>query len=84
MKTTKYDLATTAVIVCPAEPFTREATFHTSSGSSYIGGSNVSSTLGIHIPNGSTLQLVIPPNDPLYAASNSTSTLIVLEPGNVD
>ena len=84
MKTTKFNLTTTAVIVCPAEPFTRQSTLHTSSGSSYVGGSDVSSTVGVHIPNGNTLQLTIPANEALYAASNSTSTLVVLDPGTVD
>lgn len=84
MKTTKFDLTTTAVVVVPAEPFSRQTSLHTSTGSSYIGGSTVSSTTGLHIPNGNTLQLTIPANETLYGVSNATSTLIVLDPGTVD
>lgn len=81
MKSTAVTVSTTATLVVPADNQNRNIHLHSGTGSVYIGGSNVTSSTGLHLPNGSTLSLFVPTNETLYAITgSSTQTMIVLTP----
>lgn len=86
MKSTKYTVETTAVKIAAAEPFTRTIYVHTTSGSIYLGGATITDTAnGVHVPNGNTLEVLIPANETLYAIDGGGgATVVVLESGAVD
>lgn len=81
MKNTAYTITTTPSLIIPADNKTRTVVLHSGTGSVYIGNGNVTSSNGVHLQNGTTLQLVIPDNETLYAVTAAASqTLITLTP----
>jgi hypothetical protein len=47
----------------------------------HVGGSNVTSTTGLTITNGSQFEFVLPPQNSLYGVTTSgTHTMIILQP----
>ena len=81
MKSVAHTVTTTATLVCAADDQNRTVYIHSGTGSVYIGGSNVTSSTGIHLPNGTTMQLFIPAKETLYAITASASqTMITLTP----
>jgi hypothetical protein len=65
-------------VIVNLDNVTQYVTLH-SKGATYIGGSSVTSTSGLHIENGDTVNLTIPEGCDLWAITNSgTHTLAVL------
>jgi len=81
MKSFATTVTTTPTLIVPADNINRTVYLHTGTGSVYIGGSDVTSTDGVHLQNGTTIQLFIPLNETLYAVTSASSqTLITLTP----
>lgn len=81
MKTTAHTVSTTPVLVIPADNKDRTCYLHSGTGSVYIGDSAVTSSTGVHLPNGTTMELHVPFNETLYAVTAQASqTMIVLTP----
>lgn len=81
MKSIATTVTTSATLIVSADNKERTVYLHSGTGSVYIGGSNVTSSTGLHLPNGSTLEMVIPINETLYGiTSSATQTLITLTP----
>ena len=81
MKNTAYTITATPTLIIPADNKNRTVVIHSGTGSVYLGNGTVSSTNGIHLPNGTTIELSIPYNETLYAVTAASSqTLITLTP----
>lgn len=81
MKSTAVTVASTPTLIVPADNKNRDIYLHSSTGSTYIGGSTVSSQTGLHLPNGTTMTVFIPASETLYAiTAASTHTMVVLTP----
>lgn len=81
MKTTSHTVNSTPSIVVAADDQNRTVYLHSGTGSVYIGGSNVTSSTGLHMPNGTTMTMFIPSRETLYAVTSASSqTFIVLTP----
>jgi len=81
MKSFATTVTTTPTLIVPADNINRTVYLHTGTGSVYIGGSDVTSADGVHLQNGTTIQLFIPLSETLYAVTGSSSqTLITLTP----
>ena len=75
---TQVTVTTTAQVIVNLDNVTQYVTLH-SKGATYVGGSGVTSTSGLHVENGDTLSLTIPEGCDLWAITNSgTHTLAVL------
>ena len=76
---TQVTVSTTSQVIVNLQDVTQWVTLH-STGNSYIGGSSaVTSSNGLHLNNGDTLNLLIPQGCELWAVANSgTHTLSVL------
>lgn len=84
MKSVATTVTTTATLICAADNQNRTVYLHSGTGSVYIGGSDVTSSTGVHLPNGTAMSLFIPANETLYAITSASSqTLVTLTP-NVD
>jgi hypothetical protein len=81
MKSIVVTVTTSPTLVVAADNFARHCYLHSSSGSLYIGGSNVTSANGLHMANNTTLEIFVPTNETIYAISaSSTHTMRVLTP----
>lgn len=82
MRSVSVTVGTTAILVISADDKTRQATIHNAGGAKvYLGGSNVTSTTGVHLGNGESLTIEVPIHETLYAISASgTNAVIVLLP----
>ncbi len=81
MKSTAVTVTTTATLVVAADNIPRTCYLHASSGSLYIGGTDVTSANGLHLANGSTIEILVPTNQTVYAITASSShTMRVLTP----
>lgn len=76
MKSVAHTVSTTATLVVEADDITRTVILHSGTGSVYIGGSTVTTATGIHMTNGSTLSLVIPANQTLYAITPAATQVM--------
>jgi hypothetical protein len=75
---TQVTVTTTAQVIVNLDNVTQYVTLH-SKGATYIGNSAVTSTNGLHVENGDTVNLVLPEGCDLWAiASSGTHTLAVL------
>lgn len=81
MKSIATTVTTSPTLVIAADNKERHCYVHSGTGSVYIGNSTVTSSTGLHLPNGTTMALVIPANETLYAVAGSSSqTMITLTP----
>jgi hypothetical protein len=80
MKSIAVTVTTSATLVVAADNFPRTCYLHSSSGSIYIGGSDVTTSNGLHLTNGSTLEVFVPTNETIYAISAGSHTIRVLTP----
>lgn len=81
MKSSAITVGTTATLLIAGDNQPRVVYLHSGTGSIYIGGSDVTSATGIHLPNGTTMQINLPFNEPLYGiTSASTQTMRTLTP----
>jgi hypothetical protein len=84
MKSIVVTVTTSPTLVVAADNIPRHCYLHSSSGALYIGGSDVTSDNGLHMPNNTTLEIFVPTNETIYAiTASSTHTMRVLTP-NVD
>ena len=68
MKANKFTINATATKIVNAEPMTRTVYIHSATGSIYLGGSTMATIAdGLHLPNGDTIAVTVPPNETLYA-----------------
>ena len=75
---TQVTVTTTAQVIVNLDNVTQYVTLH-SKGATFIGNSSVTSTTGLHVENGVTVNLVLPEGCDLWAITNSgTHTLAVL------
>jgi len=83
MKSFATTVTTTPTLVVPADDINRTIYLHSGTGSVYIGGSNVTSSTGVHLTNGTTIQLFVPLKETVYAVTSASSqTLITMTPDN--
>ena len=81
MKTSSISVGTTATLIVPADNKNRNIYLHSGTGSVYVGGSDVTSSTGLHLSNGTTMPLFVPIGETLYGITQSSSqTMIVLTP----
>jgi hypothetical protein len=81
MKSSAITVGTSATLLIAADNQPRVVYLHSGTGSIYVGGSDVTSATGIHLPNGTTMQLDLPFNQTLYGiTSASTHTMRTLTP----
>lgn len=81
MKTSVVTVTTSATLLIDADNQPRICYLHSGSGSVYVGGSDVTSSTGIHLTNGTTLQISVPFNETIYGITSSgTNTMRVLTP----
>jgi hypothetical protein len=81
MKSSVITVGTTATLLIAADNLPRVIYLHSGTGSIYVGGSDVTSATGIHLPNGTTMQIDLPFNQTLYGiTSASTHTMRTLTP----
>ena len=81
MKSTAITVTTTATLIVAADNIARTCYLHSSSGSLYVGGSDVTASNGLHLSNGSTIELFVPTNETVYAITSASShTMRVLTP----
>lgn len=74
-------VTTSATLIVSADDVPRTVYVHSSSGSIYLGGSTVTSSTGLHLPNNTTLTVFIPAKETLYAITSAgTNTARVLTP----
>jgi len=81
MKTSAITVTTTATLLIAADNQNRVCYLHSGTGSTYVGGSDVTAATGIHLSNGTTMEIVVPINQTVYGiTSASTHTMRVLTP----
>ncbi len=81
MKSAAVTVTTSPTLVVAADNIPRTCYLHSSSGSLYIGGSDVTTSNGLHMPNNTTLEIFVPTNETIYAiTTSSTHTMRVLTP----
>ena len=81
MKTSVVTVTTSATLLIAADNQPRICYLHSGSGSVYVGGSDVTSSTGIHLTNGTTLEITVPFNETIYGiTSSATNTMRVLTP----
>lgn len=81
MKTSAVTVTTTATLLISADNIPRTCYLHSGTGSIYIGGSDVTASTGIHLPNGTTIELQVPFKETIYGITSSSShTMRVLTP----
>ena len=81
MKTSAVTVNTTATLLIAADDTTRVCYLHSGTGSVYVGGSDVTTSTGIHLPNGTTMQLTVPFKETIYGiVTTGTQTMRVLTP----
>lgn len=82
MRSEVVTVGTTAILVIAADDKYRQVTLHNAGGGKvYLGGSNVTSTTGVHLGNGESLTIEVPIRETLYAISASgTNAVITLLP----
>jgi hypothetical protein len=78
-RSTVQTVTTTASIVVPALPGDQSVYLHSSSGTLYIGGPDLTAANGYRLDNGDKLTIMVGDHEPLYAITSSGSaTLYVL------
>ena len=81
---TQVTVTTTAQIIVNLDNVTQYVTLH-STGATYVGGSNaVTSSNGLHVENGDTINLTIPEGCQLWAVANSGSHTLAVLTARVD
>lgn len=81
MKSIAITVTTSPTLVVAADNIPRTCYLHSTSGSLYIGGNNVTSSNGLHLSNGQTIEIFVPTNETVYAITSSSShTMRVLTP----
>lgn len=80
MKSEQLTVGTSAARILTAENTNRHVYFHDdSSHPIYLGGSNVTTSNGLHIPKDALLEMFIPANEELWAVSgNADQTVSIL------
>lgn len=78
-KSSVQTITTTRSIAVPALPGDQSVYLHSSSGTLYIGGEDLTAANGYRLDNGDKLTIMVGDHEPLYAITGSgTSTLYVL------
>ena len=81
MKSVAVTVTTSPTLLVAADNQTRIIWLHTTSGSSYLGGSTVTDATGLHLENNSTMEIHLPLGESLYGiASSGTTNVRVLTP----
>ena len=81
MKTSAVTVNTTATLLIAADNKDRVCYLHSGTGSVYVGGSDVTTSTGLHLPNGTTMELTVPFNETIYGiVTTGTQTMRVLTP----
>jgi hypothetical protein len=81
MKASAVTVATTATLLIAADNQNRTCYFHSTSGSTYLGDSAVTTSSGLHLPNNTTITIMIPIGETLYGITNTGTTNVrVLTP----
>lgn len=76
MKTSVVTVTTAATLLVAADNKERVVYLHSGTGSVYVGGSDVTAATGIHLSNGTTMELSLPFNETLYGITSASSHTI--------
>jgi hypothetical protein len=74
MKSVAVTVATTATLLIAADNQNRTCYFHSTSGSTYLGDSAVTTTNGLHLPNNTTIAIMLPLGENIYGITNTGTT----------
>lgn len=81
MRSSAVTVNSTPTLVVAADNKNRVVYLHSGTGSVYIGGSDVTSSTGIHLPNGTTIEISLPDGEVIYAVTSAASqTMRILTP----
>ncbi|CAB4153708.1 hypothetical protein UFOVP625_18 [uncultured Caudovirales phage] len=81
MKSTAITVTTSPTLLIAADNQNRVCYLHSGTGSVYIGGSDVTAANGIHLSNGTTMEITLPIGETIYGiTSSSTQTMRTLTP----
>ena len=81
MKTSAVTVTTAATLLVAADNKNRVVYLHSDTGSVYVGGSDVTAAIGIHLPNNTTMELSLPFSETLYGITSASShTMRILTP----
>ena len=73
-----YTITTTRQVIMPVDGSAQEIHFHSASGTSYIGGEDVTTDNGYKVDNGEKFSMLLHPGDTLYAITSSGSVQVML------
>lgn len=81
MIATAVTVGTTATLIVEPDNKNRVVYLHSGTGSIYIGGSDVTSSTGVHLTNGTTIEIALPLGESIYGITAASSqTMRVLTP----
>jgi hypothetical protein len=81
MKSTVVTVTTSPTLLIAADNQNRVCYLHSGTGSIYVGGSDVTAANGIHLSNGTTMEITLPINETIYGVTqSSTHTMRMLTP----
>ena len=81
MKSTAVTVTTSPTLLIASDDKHRICYLHSGTGSVYIGGADITSSTGIHLPNGTTLEITLPFKETIYGiVTTGTQTMRVLTP----
>ncbi len=81
MKSTVVTVTTSPTLLIAADNQNRVCYLHCDTGSIYIGGSDVTAANGLHLSNGTTMEITLPIGQTIYGVtSSSTHTMRTLTP----
>ena len=73
-----FTITTTRQLIVPVDGSAQEIHFHSSSGISYLGGSDVTVDNGYKVDNGEKFTMLLHPGDSLYAITSAGSVQVML------
>jgi hypothetical protein len=81
MKSIAVTVTTSPTLLIAADNQNRVCYLHSGTGSIYIGGSEVNAGNGLHLSNGTTMEITLPIGQTIYGVtSSSTQTMRILTP----
>jgi hypothetical protein len=81
MKSTAVTVTTSPTLLISADNQNRICYLHSTSGSTFLGDSEVTSSTGLHLPNNQTIEIHLPLGETLYGITSSGTTNVrVLTP----
>ena len=73
-----FTITTTRQLIVPTDGSAQEIHFHSESGVSYLGGSDVTSSNGFKVDNNEKIVFTVHPGDEIYAIASAGSTAVMI------